>query len=281
MSTEDDASRVGPGTHALWLRPGATAREALQRWVLRALATGHKVVLYAHPGGNDYSVIQQVTTRSSTAAAVAAGQIEVWPAERWQTSTGGGREAVRASHLALLDQAKREGYSGVSLSPDGGSWHQCAADESGLLTYERDLDALRVEHPLHVLCRYDPWQESDQLLSGLLRLHYRCVAGDGWSVVVRDGCVHLAGELDAAGAARLGIVLHTAIDHGLTGLDLAGVEYLAVAAVDVLVTVATALGHRGQRLWLYNPSRRALRVLRQVGLERHAAITVVDQDGPP
>ena len=104
------------------------------------------------------------------------------------------------------------------------------------------------------------------------------------SELSRDGECRLAveGELDMAGAPMLLAELErfeSARPDGVLAVDLAGVTFMDVAGMRVLLGAAERAHRRGARFVIYNPRRIAQRVFSLTAVDQQLEI-LFDDDAP-
>jgi anti-anti-sigma factor len=159
-----------------------------------------------------------------------------------------------------VQQARAQGYAGVSMTSDGAALHVIVPDAEQLVAHERDLDRLTVEAGVRALCRYDGRIESSGLLTRLAGVHYHSVHDVIWSTEQRIDRLVVRGEIDISNTDRFAAVVRAAIADSLRVVDLAEVQFISVAASTVLAQVAQWLREHGDQLVLVNVPSVVMRV---------------------
>lgn len=260
-------------------------RQQTGAWITDALAHGDKVLIkHRFATRAEQSTLDELT--GTVMAARQSGQLRIIDAEQCYTETCGDPQALYEWHVAQVQQAREQGYSGVSMTGDGAALHVIVPDAEQLVAHERDLDRLTAEAGVRTLCRYDQRIEQPELLTQLAGVHYHSVHDVIWSTEQCIDRLVVRGEIDISNAERFVAVLCAAVADSLRVVDLAEVQFLSVAGSTALAHVAQWLREHGDQLVLVNvPSVvmcvfSALDFVARTGAEVIPANRQRERDGP-
>ena len=247
--------------HQLVLASAREGGDALAGWVERGLRLQEKMLYAAY--GDHTSVDELVASLDAhgvdASAAAEDGRLEVVEPARLYRADG---------YTGLVDQARREGYSGVRtfVGPDAAAG---AVDAADLEEFERVADRLWAARGVTSFCRYDP-----RLAAGRDRLvDIIATHASGWG----DQMVHvyrgdagelcLEGEVDLANDAVFAAIMSVAAAKAERQLvvDCSALRFMSVSAWRTAVNATAPLRERGGRVLLSGVSPLEHHILNTTG----------------
>jgi anti-anti-sigma factor len=267
--------------HSLLLHDASTsAVRRLEAQVAEAVARGDKVV-HLHLG-TDAEALDRLTSWLPERIAE-TGRLELVSARAERVRTDGKPAEVLAAWAARVSEARRAGYSGVTLSSDSGALLDVVAGPDELLDLERGLHDLAGEAGTTVLCCY-PLERTTalgaDLAARLAAVHFERTHDELWASRSRGGILCIDGELEAGNADRLRAVLTAALEAAMHTIDLRAVTYASPEAIDVVRELADAADSRGETLRLIRVPAIVERALAVSGLVGHPGLAVHPTDPP-
>jgi anti-anti-sigma factor len=247
-------------------------------WITAALARGERVVYKTSCTDRQAAVVGQVA--DALRESDRRGPVEVVDLleapgfERIPPA-----EAVVGWHAGKLQQALDAGFKGVAFAGEHHPWPTARSHPDRYLSCERTLDQLSLELGVRALCHYDGAPHTPQAIGALLRLHFHAVNEPIWGACVVDNRLAVSGEIDLSNANRFGEVLEAAAQAGITTVDLAEIQLLSAAAMNVLAGLATRLHRHGRFLALVGAPPLTLRTLLVARLHTHPGLRVLPGPG--
>lgn len=206
--------------------------DALVAWIGAAVARGDKVVAAHRPGDGD--ALRSLLAASGAPEPGESGQLELTDSAALRQRCG----SSPARFAALAEDAVRDGWRGLAVTADDDALPCLVTHLADRRAHERAVERLTTEAAVRVLCRVHPGAE---VLGQLLELHHRDVDDDAWSAGVRDGRLWISGDIDASNADRVTPVLRAAVTHGVTEIDLSGLEFCAIAGVRAFLAASASM----------------------------------------
>lgn len=236
-----------PGHSLLLHDPGTSATRRVEAKMADAVARGEKMV-HVHRGDPDEARARVGTWLPD--GLLDSDQVEMISASEERERAGGRAEPLLAALKERLVAARGAGYPGVTCSTDSGALLDLLPDPDELLAYERGLHELGQDATTTVLCCYPLDRVEDSLAQEIAAVHWERVHDALWTSRTRGGILCVDGELEESNRSRLSAVLSSAVDQGLTTVDLRAVTFLAPAAIAAFEQAAARAGERNDRLRL-------------------------------
>ena len=251
------------GDHVCWAFDDIKSwRTAAGRFLAEGIALGERV-LYAGGSVSDHVDIDIPDLDLAEAVRAPEGSVgvEIVPVTALAPLRNAGQIGswlVGAADAALLD-----GYTGLRVAMDASDFATSPAGVECQVAREVFLDRAVATGPVSLLCGYD--RRLVPRLESLARVHPATnLTGRTSSVglVFADHGWALSGEIDLAVVddLRTALLAGAALSDDDLEVDCAGVTFLSVSGVEMLVSVAHAMGSE-RRLVVRNPPPAFRRVL--------------------
>ena len=260
--------------HVLLIHASEPERRAgVVSWVRRGLESDSRIVyLEAADEPADRSLLGVLATHHvDVTRAVDRGQLQVVdPAvgvgSAWQT--------------ALVEEGLRAGYPAVRLAGEARtSWQVMQLEDHA--DAERMADELCRSRPVSILCQY-PSDAEASILEKACAMHGAGVRGAKLLTVPLPDGVAVAGEIDVSNVriVRSAVAAACGADpegHPTVVVDLTRLSFIDVAGARALLTATAAHRDQGGVVWLRDAQPTVDRLLRQLGVDTFAGVTLKDR----
>jgi anti-anti-sigma regulatory factor len=278
------------GDHVCWTFDDDDERlDTVARFVATGVARRHRV-LYFTESLTPREVLAGLGDRDiDVDPLLSTGQLGVVPAAESYLAGGEFQADAMVSLVAQhVDQARRDGYTGLRLAGDMTWALRDGDDVAELSRYEAQLNHLLLDGGLLVLCLYDRRAFSRRQLDPLASAHPSTADLSGsaeWSPMLRirrtPQRVHLVGEADISNRAAFAAVL-ARLSEGhpcSTGLDISELTFTDIGTANML---RRAMAECGASLQVVGGTPRMTRLLTLLGmseLSEKASSTSMDERG--
>lgn len=263
--------RLRPGDHACHSFASDEDRwQALRAFALNGFACGEKVICFVDGRTAQSDAVDQICGTSALArSAENRGQLVVYSSARWYAPDSRFEaERTISQTLDAIDEACRDGYTGLRGTGDMAWVLRPGMDPSVLIDYERAAHReLFGDRRYTGLCQYDRRRFSEPLTAAMKRIHpVTLIEGAGaLHVTVTDDGLRLAGDCDLVTRDELAAALSQARQRtaGQLVLDLTDLSFLdSRCATDIL---GLAAGMRGEQRLEVRCGRYLHRILALLG----------------
>jgi anti-anti-sigma factor len=261
---------LAPGDHVAWAYDDlASLRAVCADTFAEGASRGEQLVYLGHrPLGH---LVDDLAGLEGRDALIRSGQLTVHAVEyAGSHSSGLDADAQVASWRSSAEAAVESGYSGLRVVGDiteEVADPDCLGD---LLECELAVDAMYAAAPALALCVFDRtrtgsrWRE----VSALHRIQHIPGAEGGFALTLANGVVRLIGEVDLSSVDEFAHLLGAAAQAttGPLEVDLAGLDFIDVAASRALARARTSMRGAGRELLVTGARHAAALPLREFRL---------------
>jgi anti-anti-sigma regulatory factor len=253
---------MNPPTHVRQIRLGDhlclpfasddEQREVLTSYIVDGLARGERVIYFADRNGPDAIDSWLVGRGLDPVRARADGRLQVRRVDSQYLVDGRFDPDIVVTTLWVeVRQARDAGYPGLRVTGEMTSGSRPVADTDRLHEYEQRFAGVFGSRELAAICQYDERLFDPAAVTGLVACHRQVVRVDPLHDdrrlrIVRTFCprgLRVEGVVDTTTSGALGSALAQAASWsgGDVHLDLAGLEFIDVAGVRMIVGTARSL----------------------------------------
>ena len=261
---------LAPGDHVSWAYDDLSSlRAACADTFAEGASRGEQLVYLGHRTLGH--LVDDLAGLEGRDALLKSGQLTVHALEYSSPDNAAlDAGAQVASWRSRAEAAVQSGYSGLRVVGDITEEVADPACLGDLLECELAVDAMYAAAPALALCVFDRtrtgsrWRE----VSSLHRIQHIPDADASFALTVSNGVVRLIGELDLSSVDEFARLLGAVAEStsGPLEVDLAGLDFIDVAASRVLARVRTAMRGAGRELLVTGATHAAALPLREFRL---------------